>query len=267
MSGEKLPYMPLFVFDLLTDEFYQRLTYPQRGLYLDLLMLQWINGSVPSNARAVLEQLRVSEERDRLGLPDVEAVLAKFAVVDEGRAQNPRLLAIRTELEAKKSKRIKAGRIGGHQTQSNARAVLEHCSSIQNQNQNQNHKKKEVAPTPSASDLPESLRSAHSAIVDWLEYKHEKRQTYRPKGMAALITRFESWGPDRTTAAISYSMAMNYTGAYEHDKKENQHGRETGERLSKIEAPPGKYEGIGIVVGDTPRHEVDENQAADLAEG
>lgn len=61
----------------------------------------------------------------------------------------------------------------------------------------------------------ESIKS----INDWLEYKKEKKQSYKEKGLTVLLKRLaklaEEKGQQAVIDAIEYSMSNNYTGVYE----------------------------------------------------
>ncbi len=54
------------------------------------------------------------------------------------------------------------------------------------------------------------------AFEDWLAYKQEKRQPYKPRGLKSLISQIqryaEQFGEEETANAIRNSMASNYQG-------------------------------------------------------
>ena len=55
-----------------------------------------------------------------------------------------------------------------------------------------------------------------SVFNDWLEYKKEKRQPYKPQGLKALITKTQNcaskYGDEAVIGVISDAMASNYQG-------------------------------------------------------
>lgn len=57
-----------------------------------------------------------------------------------------------------------------------------------------------------------------SALIDWIQYKSEKGQTYKPKGMSELIGKMKSEVKSRGDAAVVAgvrdSMANGYAGIY-----------------------------------------------------
>jgi hypothetical protein len=61
--------------------------------------------------------------------------------------------------------------------------------------------------------MPEVLKPYVSAINDWLEYKREKKQSYKPRGLQAFYTDCIKFGAD-LPSAIQHSMAKNYAGIY-----------------------------------------------------
>ena len=56
----------------------------------------------------------------------------------------------------------------------------------------------------------------HDALDDWIAYKKEKRQPYKPQGLKSLITQIrnnaEKYGEAAVAGVISDSMASNYQG-------------------------------------------------------
>ena len=55
------------------------------------------------------------------------------------------------------------------------------------------------------------------ALDMWLEYKKEKRQTYKSRGLAALkknLLQLSNGNPEYAKAIVEYSMGNNYTGLF-----------------------------------------------------
>ncbi len=56
----------------------------------------------------------------------------------------------------------------------------------------------------------------NSTFISWLEYKKEKRQAYKPKGLEALVTqvkkKVDEFGVDTVINTIQQSMSCNYQG-------------------------------------------------------
>ena len=64
-----------------------------------------------------------------------------------------------------------------------------------------------------ALELPMALKPFESAITEWLAYKRERGQTYKPRGLKALYAECLKLGAG-LPAAIQNSMARNYAGIF-----------------------------------------------------
>jgi hypothetical protein len=68
--------------------------------------------------------------------------------------------------------------------------------------------------------LPELLEPIRSALEDWLAYKRERGESYKPQGLKAFVSRVESivrkCGSPAVTNAMQRAMAGNWQG-WEHD--------------------------------------------------
>jgi len=59
-------------------------------------------------------------------------------------------------------------------------------------------------------------------ITDWLEYKKEKGQTYKPKGLEtfiAMLLKYSNNDPKKADEIIKFSMSNNYAGIFESKNK------------------------------------------------
>jgi hypothetical protein len=64
--------------------------------------------------------------------------------------------------------------------------------------------------------IPEDLLASEPEIRDWLEYKRQRKQGYKPgKGLEALWRAFRMIRQDRRRAAVDHSMANNWSGLFE----------------------------------------------------
>ena len=55
------------------------------------------------------------------------------------------------------------------------------------------------------------------ALEEWLAYKKEKRQTYKPRGLEALkkkLLQMSNGSPEYAKVIVEYSMANNYSGLF-----------------------------------------------------
>lgn len=64
-----------------------------------------------------------------------------------------------------------------------------------------------------AVEFPEELEPYKATVEDWLAYKREKGQTYKPKGLKALYGSMVKLGAG-LPAAVEYSMTNNYSGLF-----------------------------------------------------
>lgn len=81
-------------------------------------------------------------------------------------------------------------------------------------------RKTPLSPKGEAVDLDALVSSEFPALVqhlpairEWLAYKREKKQSYKPLGLTSLLRRLSSML--NPSEAIHNSMAMNYSGVYE----------------------------------------------------
>ena len=72
------------------------------------------------------------------------------------------------------------------------------------------------------SDFEEEVQQkeiypCQEALDMWLAYKKEKRQTYKPRGLAALkknLIQLSNGNPEYAKVIVEYSMGNNYTGLF-----------------------------------------------------
>ena len=65
---------------------------------------------------------------------------------------------------------------------------------------------------PCCDDYP-----CKEALEEWLAYKKEKRQTYKPRGLEALkkkLIQLSNGNPEYAKVIVEYSMGNNYTGLF-----------------------------------------------------
>lgn len=63
----------------------------------------------------------------------------------------------------------------------------------------------------------EEFYPCQEALDMWLVYKKEKRQTYKPRGLAALkkkLLQLSNGNPEYAKVIVEYSMGNNYTGLF-----------------------------------------------------
>jgi len=108
--AKKSPYMPLWIDSWKGSGTVAGMTMAERGLYLELLMLQWRDGALPASDKACWKMVGAEEDEWKTLWPAVEGCFPKG---DDGLRRNPRLaehLAERTAyLEAQSARGRKGG--------------------------------------------------------------------------------------------------------------------------------------------------------------
>lgn len=107
--NDKLPFMPLYVFLWQTDEAVRLMDCDARGVYLELMLHQWIHGTIPSAPAELALMLPPHREAS------LQRALRCFEAErsDPSRCFNPHLRAIRDDIISKRSSAAEAGRKGG----------------------------------------------------------------------------------------------------------------------------------------------------------
>ena len=97
-------------------------------------------------------------------------------------------------------------------------------------------------PTPLSGgiEIPENLKMNEPEILDWLAYKREKGQHYKPRGLHALWKRLEAIPQGERKQAIEFSMASNYAGIF--PAKGGNDGKNKSSPTGAVAAEPGKYD-------------------------
>jgi hypothetical protein len=50
-------------------------------------------------------------------------------------------------------------------------------------------------------------KELNSAISEWIEYKKERKEQYKPTGLKSFITQYHNYTPDSVIEAINRSMS------------------------------------------------------------
>ena len=110
MTVGELPYMKLWVKELLADPVVQMLDLEEFGAYMRLLSFAWLHGGIPADERGRCRVLKVTPARQRSLWA---AIGEKWEPSGEGLLVNPRQERERTEALASHQRRVEAGRRGG----------------------------------------------------------------------------------------------------------------------------------------------------------
>lgn len=63
MAREKAPAFQFYPKDFISDERVMRMTYTERGIYITLLSVCWLEGSIPGQPRAIAMMLKIPTAR------------------------------------------------------------------------------------------------------------------------------------------------------------------------------------------------------------
>lgn len=107
-APQRLPYLPWYAGDFLSATRGWSVT--ARGVYRELLDVQWGMGSVPAEPKRLREMIGATASEWRMAWPLVEG---KFPVGTDGLRRNPRLEIHREKARQVSVKRAEAGRRGG----------------------------------------------------------------------------------------------------------------------------------------------------------
>lgn len=93
--------------------------------------------------------------------------------------------------------------------------------------------------------VPDDLKANEKEIRDWLEYKRQKGQTYKPKGLEALWRMFRAIPAEKRREAVDWSMANNWAGLFEKRDRGANGTREGGRIVGTAAHQRGKYDHLG----------------------
>lgn len=100
---KKTPYMPLYVKEAWSDERFLLLPWDAQGLFWRLAGMQWLEGSIPSDVKAIIDLVGKPQATRRLWPTMLEFFGADSN--DTGRLRNDKLEAIRVQFFGEKDRR------------------------------------------------------------------------------------------------------------------------------------------------------------------
>ena len=214
------------------------------GGYIRLLCHQWTKGSIPNDPD------RVARIAGLMGSPCVGYVMAKFRLCDGDTLKNERLEKVREEQNAFKARQSAAGSNGAAKRWNKcpddgdpngvaiatpmAAAWPEHSQTIAGHMAAQWPEDSSPSPSPikytntpkapksewevaHGIELPELIRTKNclDAVKLWLQYKSEKRETYRKTGLAASLTKWSrEFTPAEFPSIVEHCIAAGWKGIY-----------------------------------------------------
>lgn len=198
------------------------MTNEERGAYISLLCLQWSKGFVTE----------LDIQRMCLGMPThcQSICQSKFEAGDDGNYRNKRLEKERTKQKerSEKQRNIANLRWKNHANAlpedmpDNAKAYAESVPEVCFPSPSPTpiiH-----TPTPKSPwevahgiELPDSLRTQNclDAVKLWLQYKSEKRESYKKTGLTAALTKWSrEFTPAEFPSIVEHSIASGWKGLY-----------------------------------------------------
>lgn len=238
-SKRKAPAFQFYADDFLAGT--SEMSAEEVGGYIRLLCHQWTKGSIPNDPD------RVARIAGLMGSPCVGYVMAKFRLSNGDTLKNERLEKVREEQQAFKARQSAAGTNGAAKRWNKcpddsdpngvaiatpmATAWPEHSQTIATPMATAWPEDSSPSPTPiihtptpkspwevaHGIELPESIRTQNclDAIKLWLQYKSEKRESYKKTGLTAALTKWSrEFTPAEFPSIVEHSIASGWKGIY-----------------------------------------------------
>lgn len=93
-------------------------------------------------------------------------------------------------------------------------------------------------------EIPPDLLQSEPEIRDWLAYKAERREAYKPSGIGAFWRTLRLIPPERRRAAIDRSMAAGWRGIFDEKGGSNGYGK-NHRGVGEAATVAGKYDHLG----------------------
>ena len=238
MALRDAPYLPLYVNDFTTDEKLNNCSAESTGVYIRLMCLMHKSQTY---GKVLLRQKDRQNERQVLNFAAMLARHMPYSIETIARSLDELLeegviYLDGDELCQKRmihdgivsERRSENGKKGAEQTnsrfkQSNEFAAAKHSAkhsanvSANSENENEYEIENEI----NKKEINGEVEIPFSGVLldafnDWIAYKREKRQPYKPRGLKTLVAQIqryaEQFGDFATANAIMDSMASNYSG-------------------------------------------------------
>lgn len=233
----------------------------EKGVYIDLLCYQHQNNGLPKDTERLAKMVGLSHE----SFLKIWQVISKHFIESDNRMVNQKLQKVMNNRAEKSHINTITGtfagilRLGNYSSRQykylrdnfkvsnfinypkeeiteRLTEWIDTClKSIGNGNEDVNNYKKVLEKVLSENSiiLPEGFEPL---ILEWLQYKSEKGQSYKPTGLKNLLLTFiEESGSDKEEAKkmLKYSMSKNYTGLFK-DKSNGSNRQNTGRHEKRV---------------------------------
>lgn len=96
-------------------------------------------------------------------------------------------------------------------------------------------------------EVPEDLKTNEKEIVDWMEYKQQKGQTYKPRGLEAFFRQFRKIPLEKRREAVDFSMSNNWSGLFM-KRGENGNKNNDNRSIATTGGEQSKFDGLDEIV-------------------
>lgn len=271
MALRDQPYLPLYVQDFLTDEKLAECSAESTGVYIRLMCLMHKShtyGKILLRQKERQSEQPVLDFAEKLSrqMPYKSEVIARALdeLIDEEVVyiEDNALCQKRMIRDAELSeKRSFAGRKGAENANKRFAKKEEFAAAKPSANNTakqpantENENEYEIEDEINKKEINGEIRipfdgALLDAFNDWIAYKEEKRQPYKPRGLKSLISQIsryaEQFGDTATANAIRDSMASNYQGiVFDRIGKGSTERGSTDRKRAKA---PGEYKGDDFI--------------------
>jgi hypothetical protein len=225
-NAGRLPAFQFYPADWRKDPSVQALDYETRGIWFEMLCLMHesdergvllLNGNpMPEDALCRLLGL------DKQILTTALTKLLAYGVAKERQEDKAIFSKRMVHDEYIRQIRKNAGFKGGNplllkqNTTTGVKQKPTPSSSSSSSSSSSYSKEDKKLPRQARLDFPDSFSEERKAsFSEWMRYKAEKRQPYKPTGWKALLSKFNNLSDFQINAAIQNSMAGNWSGIFE----------------------------------------------------
>jgi len=209
---------PHYAKDWLTSDNVMSMGYFEKGVFIQLLSIAWVNDGLPNNEAKAKQMLGLCLEEW-----EACAWIVRELFYDDGtKLRNKRQEVERKKYTDKVDKLRIAGSLGGKKKRAskclaNAKQKLSYTEPEPEPDIPKGIKERWSIKKAIALSVPLNLDNEEfkKAWVDWLEHLQEKKKLPKEKSIQAQFKKLSAWGSSRSVIAINHSIAGNYQGIYE----------------------------------------------------
>lgn len=180
-------------------------------------------------------------EPDLTGIPNSVFILIR-PTLDSGRIKAANR-AKKTKTNAEQTQNEKKTK--SKQTRKEKEGEKEREGEREKEREKENDSSPPIVPPDGLAALSPALRGA---VEDWMRYKTEKREPYKPQGLKSLVTEVKNnadrYGDTAVIKVITQSMSNNYRGiVFDWLKKEPDGGKSGNVFLDMLHERGGAHDG------------------------